>query len=137
MSNLGSKVKRLQWEVEQLPQISSRLDSSCICYPQGKYPKVRFSILTEIAFMVKCPLHGDRFNLESSGDRVFRAEWLREKIEKLTYRPLSSDAWLKGSMAEQFLGNTVSPILLSFPRLMAGREREGDRSRRSCNLPTT
>ena len=84
MRDFTRRLEKLERQLEQREQQQSRLDPRCICYPEGASPRVRFPILETIAFLVKCPLHGDRFKLESR-ELIYVSKWLREKREQLLY----------------------------------------------------
>jgi len=58
----------------------SKLDLKCICYPPGHFPFVEFPILVSIAYLVKCPLHGDRFPWNEQPGFIYVSKWLREKM---------------------------------------------------------
>jgi len=139
MPNLIRRLEKLEQRREQQDKVSSRLDPRCVCYPQGRIPEVRFPILLEIAFMVKCPLHGDRFNLDSCNRGfIYVSKWLREKREQLIYgRSPSSYAsgnltrrdlacGVRGCMAEQYSGQYRKAHLAAFPpNLWPGVEESG------------
>lgn len=36
--------------------------------------------MEDIAFLVKCPLHGDRFKYNRNRFFMYKSEWLREKL---------------------------------------------------------
>jgi hypothetical protein len=71
--------------VQRRANVLSRCDPLCICYPAGYKPLVGFPILDPIAFLVKCPLHGDRFNGRDVGPDIYVAAWSREKIYRLIW----------------------------------------------------
>ncbi|MCU1307815.1 MAG: hypothetical protein JWN45_2510 [Acidobacteriaceae bacterium] len=87
MRSLISRVEQLESRAERLLELRSTLRSDCICFPEGQEPAVGFPILQEIAFFVKCPLHGDRFR---PGRFIYVSKWMREKLHKIVSNPASS-----------------------------------------------
>jgi hypothetical protein len=77
MHRLERRVSRLEKEFGQRKKDSSKLSPDCICYPDLA-PWVGFEVLSRIAFIVKCPLHGDRFLRNRDSTWICVAEWLRE-----------------------------------------------------------
>jgi hypothetical protein len=64
---------------EQAAKADERFPAQCTCFPERRQPFVGFPIELEIAAVVKCPLHGDRFNKEYF---VYVSKWLRVKLWK-------------------------------------------------------
>jgi hypothetical protein len=64
----------------------------CICFPEKEQPFFGFDYEAEIAFRVKCPLHGDRFQPRV---RLFTAGWRREreKTRRATLSAQFQKAW--------------------------------------------
>ena len=64
----------------------------CICFPDEEQPFFGFDYEAEIAFRVKCPLHGDRFQPRV---RLFIACWRREreKTRRATLSAQFQKAW--------------------------------------------
>jgi hypothetical protein len=52
--------------------------SSCICFPETEAPFFGFPIHGEVAFAVKCPLHGDRFKWPCFF--MYVSKWVRVNI---------------------------------------------------------
>jgi len=64
----------------------------CVCFPEKEQPFFGFDYEAEIAFRVKCPLHGDRFQPRV---RLFTSGWRRER-EKIRRAALGNQfhkAW--------------------------------------------
>ena len=64
----------------------------CICFPEKERPFFGFDYEAEIAFRVKCPLHGDRFQPRV---HLFIACWRREreKTRRATLSAQFKKAW--------------------------------------------
>jgi hypothetical protein len=114
MRNLIRRTEKLEQRMQQRARVPSKSDLQCICYPNFKPPEVRFPILFEIAFMVKCSLHGDRFNRDSCVKQFYQAKWLYDTIEQLIYNPPSHFPCSR-SMAEQLSGQYRKAHLAAFP----------------------
>jgi hypothetical protein len=70
-------LKRIE-RAEQVLKTQSIFSQDCICFPEKEQPSFHWRIELEIAAMVKCPLHGDRFKPLAM---FYVAEWLRKKRE--------------------------------------------------------
>lgn len=71
------RIERLEQQARKQARVLSRTSPECICFPESQIPDVGFPIEEEIAFLVKCPLHGDRFRRRDFW--VYKSKWLREK----------------------------------------------------------
>jgi hypothetical protein len=121
MSTFAKRVEKLEMQLEQRARIRSRLDPKCICYPEGTVPWVGFPILEWIAFLVKCPLHGDRF--KPGGFFLYVSKWMRENQHRLILNRLSYYIFSKRSrqVSEQYR----KAYLASFPSdLWPGQEED-------------
>jgi hypothetical protein len=85
LTGLTRRIERLEQQTQARARVESRLDPRCICYPEGCAPWVGFPILDTIAFLVKCPLHGDRFSWKDVKTRIYVSKWLREKMYRLVF----------------------------------------------------
>jgi hypothetical protein len=56
----------------------SKSSPDCICFPEKEQPSFGFPIEGDIAFQVKCPLHGDRFQWPQF--EIYVPIWMRQKI---------------------------------------------------------
>lgn len=83
MPSLTRRIERLEQAAQLDAKVRSRFDPRCICYPDGCTPWVGFPILDMIAFLVKCPLHGDRFSMRDLKPYIYAPPWMREKIYRL------------------------------------------------------
>lgn len=82
-TRLTRRVERLEQRAQRLARVQSRFDARCICYPEKCVPWVGFPILDTIAFLVKCPLHGDRFSWKDVKPYIYVSEWRREQMYRL------------------------------------------------------
>ena len=83
LTGLTRRVERLEQRAQRLAKVQSRFDARCICYPERCVPWVGFPILDTIAFLVKCPLHGDRFSWKDVKPYIYVSKWQREKMYRL------------------------------------------------------
>jgi hypothetical protein len=59
---MGAQALRRRLDkIEQMQKGRSVFFPECICFPEQEQPVVGFPIELEIAFRVKCPVHGKRF----------------------------------------------------------------------------
>ena len=118
--------------MRQRAKVASKSDPRCICYPERRRPEVNFSIQLEIAFAVKCPLHGDRFTLESNEMEIYTPKWLRKKKEKWTYDLSITYGGPGGFFAENYAGQYRKAHFAAFPPdlwagvVLKGTEAEGE-----------
>jgi len=92
-NGLEKRISRLEKSAEQVAKARSKSSPDCICFPATEQPFFVFPIEGDIAFFVKCPLHGDRFRWPRFYSYV--AKWCREK-EPLRRQRLSAQyqkAW--------------------------------------------
>jgi len=75
--SLLRRIEKLEQRVKQFAQARSRFSPDCICFPENEEPFFGFPVEGDIAFAVKCPLHGDRFKWPKF--YIYVAAWLREK----------------------------------------------------------
>ena len=66
---------------EQAAKADERFLSDCICFPANEQPVVGFPIELEVAALVKCPLHGDRF--KHPRFFIYVSKWFRHKLPSL------------------------------------------------------
>ena len=112
--------------MQQRTKVASKSDSQCICYPKSPHPAINFAVLLEIAFAVKCPLHGDRFDPDD-WNRVYTARWLRQRREKWTYDLSITAHGHCLNHNEQFAGQYRKAHFAAFPRdLWVGVQRRGE-----------
>ena len=71
------RVEKLERGFADLAKLSSKSSLKCICFPKNEQPIFTFRIEADMAFLVKCPLHGDRFVRPTFF--LYRAKWAREK----------------------------------------------------------
>lgn len=87
------RIEKLEQRAEQVAKTQSMSCPDCICFPATEQPFFGFPVEGEIAFDVKCPLHGDRFKWPVF--RLYVPGWRREK-EPLRRQCLSAQyqkAW--------------------------------------------
>src|SRR5438105_12254679 len=77
--------------VEEAIKAYSKFGSGCICFPGPAPPFFMYSVLQEIAFKVKCPMHGNRFQLFP---HLFVADRFRE-LEIMRGWPQRSEQYRK------------------------------------------
>lgn len=75
-NGLEKRISRLEKRVEQVAKARSKSSPDCICFPATEQPFFGFPIEEDIAFLVKCPLHGDRFRWPRFC--LYAAKWRRE-----------------------------------------------------------
>jgi hypothetical protein len=75
---LRSELRRRIERVEQFVRAQDKILCGCICFPEKEPPFFGFDYERELAFRVKCPLHGDRFQVLF---HLFVAKWRREREE--------------------------------------------------------
>jgi hypothetical protein len=132
MSSVRARIEKLERSSERVAkareqrQIArSGLDPRCICYPpQKNQPMVGFAILVGIAFIVKCPLHGNRFPLRLEPFNVYMAKWLRKKLYDLVAQRCS---WIPQECVEQY----CKAYFASFPPDLWPGEEEKEREERA------
>jgi hypothetical protein len=91
--SLLARIEILERAAEQRAIARSRTSLDCICFPEMEIPFFGFPIEGDIAFAVKCPLHGDRFKWPRFF--IYVARWRREN-EKMRRQGLSAQyhkAW--------------------------------------------
>jgi hypothetical protein len=74
---IRNRIQKLEQRLAAAVKALSRTSPKCICFPEGTVPFVSFEIEEDIAFLVKCPLHGDRFRRTEFW--MFKPVWLSEK----------------------------------------------------------
>ena len=84
---LSKRIDRL----EEIIEAYSKFGSGCTCFPGPAPPFFVFPVFEAIAFKIKCPLHGDRFQLYP---RLFTPDWLREREIKKGW-PRRTEQYLK------------------------------------------
>ncbi len=84
-------LKRIE-RAEQVLKARAIFSQDCICFPEKEQPFFGFDYEAEIAFRVKCSLHGDRFQPRV---RLFTAGWRREreKTRRATLSAQFQKAW--------------------------------------------
>jgi hypothetical protein len=76
---MGAQALRRRLDkIEQMQKGRSVFSPECSCFPEQEQPVVGFPIELEIAFRVKCPVHGKRFMYPRFF--VYVSQWLREKL---------------------------------------------------------
>jgi hypothetical protein len=76
---LGSPQSRMAARIRlQRVGVAGEGPSDCICFPKREQPFFGFPIEGDIAFAVKCPLHGDRFAWPRFF--VYVSKWVRVNI---------------------------------------------------------
>ena len=95
VAGLLKRVEKLEKQVRRAASACGIFPAECICFPpsHNERPVFGFYVLREIAFKVKCPLHGDRF----TADRLFLyvPKWLRERdvLRRRDLSPQFQKAW--------------------------------------------
>ena len=84
---LSKRIDRL----EEVIKAFSKFGSGCVCFPGPAPPFLIYPVLEAIAFKIKCPVHGDRFQLYRL---AFIPDWLREREIKYGW-PRRSEQYLK------------------------------------------
>ena len=74
---LLKRIEKLEQHAKQIAKERSRSSPDCICFPDNEKPFFGFPLEGDIAFAVKCPLHGDRFKWPIFF--IYVAKWRREK----------------------------------------------------------
>lgn len=123
MRDLARQIEQLERHFEQRRRVLSKLDPECICYPGKLRPWVGFPSLTLVAFIVKCPLHGDRFSLNGWIPQ-FYCQWFRETMYDLVLNPTPS---VVGHLPRKMIEQYLKAYFASFPSdLYPGQEEEED-----------
>ena len=73
---IQKRLEKLERRAEQIAKARNKFSADCICFPETEPPFFGLAIEQDIAFQVKCPLHGDRFK---PGMHIYVSNWLREK----------------------------------------------------------
>ena len=68
-------LKRIE-RAEQALKAQGHFSSECICFPENEPIGFSWPLEQQIAFALKCPLHGDRFRPMGL---LYVSEWLRDK----------------------------------------------------------
>ena len=84
------RIEKIEERIKKL----SKYSSACICFPETEPPSFGFAVMRDIAFRVKCPLHGERFKVFS---HLYVPRWHREHADR--YRHLGSRQYQKAWMA--------------------------------------
>jgi hypothetical protein len=82
--SLQLRIERLERQFNNSLIALGKLSPDCICFPDHEQPGLSFPILGDVAFRVKCPLHGDRFVWPRP--YLYVPKWLREKEPILRQR---------------------------------------------------
>jgi hypothetical protein len=103
--------------------------------PEGTHAMGGEAIMMDIAFSVKCSLHGDRFSwkdVKSSGVEIYEAAWLRTKKYDIVLR----GGYLPKSLSDppQFGEQYIKAYLASFPRDLWPYEEEHENGRSYLRL---
>jgi len=111
-ATLNRRIKKLEKASEQRKKVMSRFVKACLCFPEGHRPQMLREMKINIAFSVKCPIHGDRFRWKDALPRIFQPDWIEHEQWKqaLTRNPLCG--WdLPRRIPEQY----GKAFLASFP----------------------
>jgi len=112
IASLKRRIKKLEKASQQREKVMSRFSEECICFPQGHAPQIPRVIKRNIAFSVKCPIHGDRFRWEEAQPRIFRASYL----EKSDWHRVLTRNWLNGWAGPRHIPEQYcKAFLASFP----------------------
>ena len=68
-------LKRIE-RAEQALKAQGHFSPECICFPEGEPISFSWPLEQQIAFALKCPLHGDRFRPMGL---IYVSKWLRDK----------------------------------------------------------
>lgn len=82
LHSLARKIAAHERREKSLAEAATYFDPNCICFPTKAPPWVPFPVLGLISFLVKCPLHGDRFFWDELWPQRYVPGWVR----KLQYK---------------------------------------------------
>jgi len=91
--DLLKRIEKIERRSKEIAEAHSMYSLECICFPENEPPYFGFPIEQEIAFRVKCPLHGNRWKW--TFHRLYVSKWLREAFERKreTLSPQHRKAW--------------------------------------------
>jgi len=117
-----NRIEKLEQKLAAVAKASSRKSPECICFPEGTVPFVGFEIEEDIAFLVKCPLHGDRF--EQKQYWIYKSAWLRPKAARFV---ASQSAQYQKAYAASFPTDLWPAIEEEFEGVACLRLKDGTR----------
>jgi len=93
--SLERQIEKLEQLVHAIAQAQSKYSEDCICFPDDfdEQPRFCYHIMEEIAWRLKCPLHGNRFKWKFRG--LYLPEWRRKILDeqRKTLGPQYQKAW--------------------------------------------
>jgi len=82
--HLRKEVGNFKRDLTALRKLQSKLSPNCICFPENEQPSFNWPLEGDIAFKLKCPVHGDRFKWPIFF--IYVSKWSRERAEILRQR---------------------------------------------------
>jgi hypothetical protein len=82
--HLKKEIGDLKRDLAELQKLWSKLSPDCICFPENEQPSFDWPLEGDIAFSVKCPVHGDRFKWPVFF--VYVSKWSRQRADNLRQR---------------------------------------------------
>ena len=77
---LLKRIEKLERRSKEIAEACTMYSAECICFPENEPPYFGFPLEQEIAFRVKCPLHGNRWKW--TFHHIYVSTWLREVFER-------------------------------------------------------
>ena len=123
------RIEKLEKRAEQIAKALSRSSPDSICFPEKEPPFFCFPIEGDIAFLVECPLHGNRFKWPIFF--VYVSKWRREsehrrrqrlsdQYQKAWAASFPSDLW-PAEEEEEEVDQSIYLRLKDGTRLLAGK----------------
>ena len=100
-------LKRIE-RAEQALKAQGHFSPDCICFPGHEAISFSWPLEQQIAFALKCPLHGDRFRPMG---HIYVSKWIREKQEYFLGKRKSAQyrkAWSASFAPELWPGEEVN-----------------------------
>jgi len=96
--SLERQIEKLEQLGHAIAEAQSKYSEDCICFPDAfeEQPRFCYHIMEVVAWRLKCPLHGNRFQLFFR--RLYLPDWRREALDeqRKTLSPQYQKAWAAG-----------------------------------------
>jgi len=93
--SMKRRIEKLASLAREIAAAQSKYSEDCICFPDAseEQPRFCYHVMEDIAWRLKCPLHGNRFKLFFR--RLFLPDWHRDALDEQgkTLSPQYQKAW--------------------------------------------
>jgi hypothetical protein len=87
------RIEKVEQRAAQVANARSRSSPGCICFPEKEQPFFVFPTVGDMAFLVKCPLHGDRFKWPVPLMYVAQWRFKNELVRRQRFSVQYQKAW--------------------------------------------